>query len=122
MNITYDSSLAEFFYETLSPLIKDRGCPFCGQRLNVNSFAGLFHYKGEPRLVHKNIVCLIQFSDYQKDNDAQKSVKLSGGRYACEVLASKWHGWRLRVSYQAQLDYGWPPFTVKAWVWKWKVK
>lgn len=64
MSITYADNMAEFFYETMSPLVEDRACPFCGTRITAATVGGYFHYEDKPRMLHKNLPCIIDYANY----------------------------------------------------------
>lgn len=40
-----------------------------GTRLMVSNFAGVFHFKGEPRLLHKNIGCLLEYTEFVRNEE-----------------------------------------------------
>jgi hypothetical protein len=69
VEITYTTEAAKLVYELLLPTVKNRACPFCRKRLTVANFAGFFFYEKEPRLLHKNIVCLMDFVYYREELD-----------------------------------------------------
>lgn len=50
------------------------------------------------------------------------NLRIYNSWYKCDILASKWHGWRLLVQFRARLDYDYPVFEAKSWVWKWRVR
>lgn len=64
--VTYDKSAEAFIWQLVEPAIKNRACPFCRRRLSIATFAGAFHYRGEPRLLHDSFPCLLEYAQSQK--------------------------------------------------------
>lgn len=66
MNITFDKSLKQRFWQMVQKHIQDKHCPFCGKAITGKNFAGTFWLNDEYRAFDGNLICLIQLSDYLK--------------------------------------------------------
>ena len=69
MQIVFNKAARQLVYSLLRPSVKNKTCPFCREHVRAKNFAGVFHYNGHPRFLHRNIVCLISYSDYLRHQE-----------------------------------------------------
>lgn len=69
MNITFDKSLKQQFWQIVNKKIDNHDCPFCGRQITGKNFVGAAWIDGEFRAFDRSITCLIELSKHIKDEE-----------------------------------------------------